>query len=118
MLMYRVLRFVPPVSRRQATLSDEAGNDGPHGEPRFAPGLELEVEAYGVFLDGEVVLAEVGGLVEDLAEAETNAEAGEDAFIDADVVVVNRLRQTAVGESRILAPAIWRRKRRCADSTD
>jgi hypothetical protein len=73
--MYRVRRFVPPRSRRQPTLSNKAGKDGPPGEPRFAPGLELEVEAYdgfkgaGVFLDGEVVLAEVGGPVENLVKS-------------------------------------------------
>src|SRR6266700_2294612 len=58
-------------------------------------GLELEVEAdggfegAGVLVDGEVVLAEVWGFEEGLAEGGADAEVfGEEGVIDSDVVVV------------------------------
>jgi len=58
--------------------------------------LELQVEAegglegVGLFIDGEVVLAEVGGLEEDLAHRDAGSEAFgvEESFVEADVVVV------------------------------
>ena len=43
---------------------------------------------------------------------------GDDGTIAELLDLSNRLRQTVVSESRILARATWRRKRRCADSTN
>jgi hypothetical protein len=58
--------------------------------------LELEVEAegglesVGLSIDGEVVLAEVGGLEEDLAHRDAGSEVfgTEESFIEAHIVVV------------------------------